>query len=129
MEESEHASYQQKRSRGAATTTIAVEKPRSSGKKQKQNPGQQTNDLQAEPINLEVAEPPQASRGNRYVDFEAILTQTNDLSMLQKEPMLQLRLLVQNKLLKIFLRLFWVMMTLKWLGVVGMIYLYTFQSQ
>ena len=41
-----------KRSRGAATTTIAVEKPRSSGKKQRQNPGQQTNDLQAEPINF-----------------------------------------------------------------------------
>ena len=69
-----------KRSRGAATTTTAVEKPRNSGKKQKQNPGQPTNDLQAEPINLGVAEPPQASRGNRYVDFETILTQTNALN-------------------------------------------------
>ena len=117
-----------KRSRGAATTTIAVEKPRSSGKKQKQNPGQQTNDLQAEPINLGVAEPPQASRGNRYVDFEVILTQTNALNA-PEVANAATETAGAKQAIEIFLRLFWVMMTLKWLGVVGMIYLYTFQSQ
>lgn len=60
-----------KRSR-ADGTTAGVKKLRSSEKRQTQ-----TDDLQVESINLGVSEPPHASQGNKFVDFEAILKQTN----------------------------------------------------
>ena len=42
--------------------------------------GNDTDDLQVEAINLAVSEPPQASKGNRFVDLEAILKHTNVLN-------------------------------------------------
>ena len=75
-----------------------------------------------------MAEPPQVSRGNRYVDFEAILKQTNALNA-PEGANAATETACAKQATENILRLFWVMMTLKWLGVVGMIYLYTFQSQ
>ena len=47
--------------------------------------GNDTDDLQAETINLAVFELQQASKGNRFVDFEAILKHSNVLNDPEEE--------------------------------------------
>ena len=70
-----------KRGLAAGAAASAAERSQGTGKRPKRkHTGNDTGDLQDEAINLAVSEPPQASKGNRFVDFEAILKHTNVLN-------------------------------------------------
>ena len=67
-----------KRTREAVDTTTGSGKANRRSKRQNlgQTLTQGDNLKEVEPINLGVAEQPQASNGNKFVDFEAILCKT-----------------------------------------------------
>ena len=73
--------WTRKRGLAAGAAASAAESSQGTGKRPKRKQtGNDSGDLQVEAINLAVSEPPQASKGNRFVDFEAILKHTNVLN-------------------------------------------------